>query len=99
MKNKKNRLVYYLLNNSTESTEYKIIVNKDSDSTNYELYRIGDGWTEMAKSEACYTIEDHGDGVNTSVVSDMGYHEFQEFQQLFPLVRQQQFLHQLLLWH
>jgi len=33
----------------------------------------------MAKSEACYTIEDHGDGVNTSVVSDMGYHEFQEF--------------------
>lgn len=71
--------VYYLLNKSTESTEYKVIVNKDLDSTNYELYRIGDGWAEMAKDEACCIINDHGNGVNTSVIPDMGYCEFQEF--------------------
>jgi len=73
-------MVHYLLNTSTECTEYKIIVNKDEFGTTYEMYRIGDSWDDDAKEIACAVIEDHGNGVNVlEVSSQMDYNEFSEF--------------------
>ena len=73
-------MVHYLLNKSTECTEYKIFVNKNSFGTTYEMYRIGPDWTDDAKEIACAIIEDHGNGINMlEVSSEMDYSEFQEF--------------------
>jgi hypothetical protein len=73
-------MVHYLLNTSTDCTEYKIIINNDEFGTTYEMYRVGPNWTDDAKEIACAVIEDHGNGVNVLEVStEMDYTEFHEF--------------------
>lgn len=82
---KKVRNVYYLMNTSTESTDYKIVVNNKDKK--YEMYRVGPTWSDDAKEDACAAIEDHGNGVLLAGIdSEIGYNEFMEWHLLFKFV-------------
>jgi len=79
------RGVYYLMNTSTESTEFKIIINNHE--KRYEMYRIGADWTEDAKGEPCAIIEDDGNGLSLpGMESDLDYSQFLEWHLLFKFV-------------
>jgi hypothetical protein len=80
------RSVYYLINEGTESTEYKIIVNHTDFEKVYKMYRIGTGWSEDAKGEPCAVLKDDGDGVSFKKIKKLDYSEFQEWALLFQFV-------------